>query len=377
MSHTASSQCSIWLSLQIPSFLFLWFILTAKVCSTIGLKPIYHAGFVPATRVVVPPRSASLSAAIAGIQPSGDLHIGNYIGCIKPAVEYQDDRGDLTLLIADLHATTGRETNQDLGDVTRRTVATVLACGIDPEKTNVILQSDMPEILQLNWILGTVISLGRMRKLANFDRRDLAQEKDSVAECLYPLLMAADVLCSGSDTIIAGVDQTSHAHVIREVAEKLNRRLASPIIPMPNLHVNSGFKVMSLDGEGKMSKSSKKQSSRIHLTDTDEEIYEKLRKAKTSTTADASSPEVANLIRLLNFFSGDVQSTISEMQFSVLKDHLHQATCIYLSPIRQRYYKLISDDTAVQAALRAGHRRMQPVFASILERVKRSLKYYI
>ncbi|ORM39963.1 Tryptophan--tRNA ligase [Babesia sp. Xinjiang] len=337
-------------------------------CVAVGVKSHSYAGFVPTPWRIIPPRRAALSGAIAGIQPSGGLHVGNYIGCIQPAVQYQNAGGELTFLIADLHATTGREPNLELSDRTRRTVATLLACGIDPSVTNVILQSDFPEILELHWIIGTVISLGRLRKLANFERRDLAQEKDSVAQCLYPLLMAADVLCSGSDTIIAGADQSCHICVVREVADKLNRRAASTVVCVPEVYQSSGFKVLSLDGSEKMSKSSSKASSRVNLTDSDSEIFEKLRAAKTSSTNDASSPEVANLIRLLSFFSGEPPSSSNDdMQFSVLKQRLHEAMSQHLAPIRERYNTLMLDDEAVLSALRAGRQRMKPVFSSIVE----------
>ncbi|GIX61289.1 tryptophan-tRNA ligase [Babesia caballi] len=258
----------------------------------------------------------------------------------------------------------GGEPGADLREGTRRTVATLLACGVDPAKANVILQSQFPEILELQWVLGTAISLGRLRKLANFDRRAMAGEGDSVGQCLYPLLvscgcggrgnalqMAADVLCSDSETIIAGEDQACHVGLIREVAEKLNHRLEAPVVRVPQWHRHCGFRrrVLSLDGGDKMSKSNPKASARINLTDDDAAIGSKLRAAKTTTTgrvravqltdgADPAAPEVANLLRLLRFFSGDSLSSdwgaAGGLQCRALKEELHRALSAHLSPIR-------------------------------------------
>ncbi|GBE58661.1 tryptophanyl-tRNA synthetase [Babesia ovata] len=348
-------------------------IIRADTCSCVFVGRVNgrNAAFVapqprPATR-----RSIPLMGAIAGIQPSGDLHIGNYIGCIHPAVQYQNDGGQLIFMIADLHATTGDEPIVDLRDRSLSTVATLLACGVDPEKASVILQSQFPEILELNWILGTAVSLGRLRKRANFAKRLVAQESDSIGQCLYPLLMAADVLCSDSDTIIAGDDQACHIGLIREVANKLNRRISQPVVKVPRRHRNGGFRVLSLDGADKMSKSNSKESSRIHLTDDDETILTKLRAAKTTSDNDQAAPEITNLIKLLRFFSGEPvdesDSGYSEIQYSELKSQLHEAISSYLQPIRTRYLELMQNEAMLKEVLQLGRHRQQPVFSSAIE----------
>nr|BAN65338.1 tRNA synthetases class I (W and Y) family protein [Babesia bovis] len=352
--------------LLFASYLF-WLTPLIDDCYCTRIRGIHDrkSGFVQSTGISNHLRRSAVYSAIAGIQPTGDLHIGNYIGGIKPAVEYQTAGGALNVLIADLHATTEHNTTVNLSDSIRRTVATLLSCGVDPDRSAIILQSDFPEILELHWILSTVISIGRLRKLANFEHRQVAQDGDSVAEFLYPLLMAADVLCSGSDSIIAGEDQLSHVCVIREVAKKLNRLAGSTVVCIPDMLPNTGFRVISLDGRGKMSKSSLQACSRINITDTEETIYQKIKVAKTSTD-DTSSTEVTNLRRLLKFFSGDSGANIpGDIQFSLLKEHLHQVVTTYPRPIRQRYNEILLDDTAVSSALKSGRTRMQPTFASI------------
>lgn len=328
-------------------------------------------GFVSPLQRPASLRQTSLNGAIAGIQPSGELHIGNYIGCIHPAVQYQNEKGDLIFMVADLHATTGQQENGHLNDMTRKTVATLLACGIDPMRTSVILQSEFPSILELHWILGTVISLGRLRKLANFERREVARDSDNVGTCLYPLLMAADVLGSGCDTVIAGPDQECHVNLIREVAEKLNRRISEDLLRIPKLYVNSGFRVLSLDGAGKMSKSNVNDSRRVNLLDSSDAIAEKLRSAKTSTSRDASSPEVESLFRLYSFFSSeplpDVANDTENFQFSILKDKLHRSMTSHLGGIQRRYEDLVENEDTLRQALSAGKTRMLPVFESIVE----------
>ncbi|CDR97318.1 tRNA synthetases class I (W and Y) family protein, putative [Babesia bigemina] len=360
------------------STVWLWLSLGARGCSCVSTGRVNgrYAGFLAPQPRPGAVRSTPLMGAIAGIQPTGDLHIGNYIGCIHPAVQYQNDGGQLVFMVADLHATTGDEPVVDLGRQSLSTVATLLACGVDPERTSVILQSQFPEILELNWILGTAVSLGRLRKLANFAKRVVAQESDSVGQCLYPLLMAADVLCSDSDTIIAGDDQACHVGLIREVANKLNRRISQPVVKVPERYHNGGFRVLSLDGAEKMSKSNSKEASRIHLTDDDEAIFTKLRAAKTASDHDLAAPEIANLVRLMRFFSGGfVDETDGcgrpELQFSELKSRLHEAVSSHLRPIRTRYLELMQNDAMLKAVLQSGRRRQQPVFSAVVE-VRRS-----
>ncbi|KAK1933518.1 tRNA synthetases class I (W and Y) family protein [Babesia divergens] len=380
--RTASPTAQPWICSLI---LFLVHSLTYHGCQSMPVRWLFGRsyGFVSPLQRPASLRQTSLNGAIAGIQPSGELHIGNYIGCIHPAVQYQNEKGDLIFMVADLHATTGnnqsviyvlftgRQENGRLNDMTKKTVATLLACGIDPTRTSVILQSEFPSILELHWILGTVISLGRLRKLANFERREVARDSDN---------MAADVLGSGCDTVIAGPDQECHVNLIREVAEKLNRQISEDLLRIPKLYVNSGFRVLSLDGAGKMSKSNVNDSRRVNLLDSSDAIAEKLRSAKTSTSRDASSPEVENLFRLYSFFSSeplpDVANDTENFQFSILKDKLHRSMTSHLGGIQRRYEDLVKNEDTLRQALSAGKTRMLPVFESIVERVKHRSHYY-
>lgn len=376
----ASAATQAILSLLLCAFIILSL---QSVCPCLCLRAFNQersAFITPSIPNASPRRNSLLNGAISGIQPSGELHIGNYIGCIHPAVQYQDEKEDLTLLIADLHATTGNSSNTPLDENVKQTVLTLLACGIDPKKTNIVLQSHIPSILELNWILGTVISLGRLRKLANFGGRQISTERDSVGICLYPLLMAADVLGSGCDTVIAGPDQECHLGLIREVAKKLNRRLGTDVVKVPELQRNSVFRVLSLDGIGKMSKSNEKENTRVNILDDDKVIAEKLRSAKTSTLKDNESPEVANLLRLYSFFSSiplpEVMNNAENLQFSTLKDNLQQAMSSKLDKIKARYKELSKDENAVNNALTEGEARAEPIFNTIVERIKHHCHYY-
>ncbi|KAK2196387.1 bifunctional Aminoacyl-tRNA synthetase [Babesia duncani] len=231
---------------------------------------------------------------IAGIQPTGQMHIGNYIGCIDPSLKAQETNVNFNFMIADLHATTDDIDKEKLLSNIKQTVALILACGLDPEKCNIYLQSSIPEILQLKWFLSTVVSAGRFNKISYFKKRRIDIRSKSLATMLYPLLMTADILACRATGVIAARDQRIHVTVAREIAEKLNNRIGSILFQLPSIVPNVEFKlvfffscmhsIMNLSGHGKMSKSNANDMDRVNLLDDEATIHEKIRRARTGNT---------------------------------------------------------------------------------------------
>ena len=241
----------------------------------------------------------------SGIQPSGELHIGNWLGAVQNWVNLQRSYESL-IGIVDLHAITGKYDKDTLAQRTRDMAIGLLAAGIDPEQATLFVQSHVPQHSELQWLLNSVTPLGELERMTQF--KDKSQKFESVPAGLlnYPVLMAADILLYRADLVPVGEDQVQHLELTREIARKWNAEFGrgEAFFPEPQPILTEAKRITGLDGQAKMSKS---LDNTIGLLDTPDEIWRKLRPAKTDparvTRKDPGNPEICNIYHLHKYFS--------------------------------------------------------------------------
>jgi tryptophanyl-tRNA synthetase len=246
-----------------------------------------------------------MSRIFSGIQPSGELHIGNWLGAVRNWVNLQRSYESL-ICVVDLHAITGKYEKDSLAQRTRDMAIGLLAAGIDPEQAILFVQSHVPEHSELQWLLNTVTPLGELERMTQF--KDKSQRYESVPAGLlnYPVLMAADILLYRADLVPVGDDQIQHLELTREIARRWNAEFGrgKAFFPEPQPILSEAKRITGLDGQAKMSKS---LGNTIGLLDSPEEIWQKLRPAKTDparvTRYDPGTPEICNIYHLHQYFS--------------------------------------------------------------------------
>jgi tryptophanyl-tRNA synthetase len=241
----------------------------------------------------------------SGIQPSGELHIGNWLGAVQNWVNLQLSY-DCIFCVVDLHALTGKYERSSLAQRTRDMAIGLLAAGIDPDRAVLFVQSHVPQHTELQWLLNTITPIGELERMTQF--KDKSQRVESIPAGLlnYPVLMAADILLYRADLVPVGEDQTQHLELTREIARKWNAEFGEgeDYFPEPKPLLTEAKRIMGLDGQAKMSKS---LGNTIGLLDSPEEIWQKLRPAKTDparvTRKDPGTPEICNIYHLHKYFS--------------------------------------------------------------------------
>ncbi len=241
----------------------------------------------------------------SGIQPSGELHIGNWLGAVQNWVTLQQSY-DCIFCVVDLHAITGKYERETLAQRTRDMAVGLLAAGVDPDRAVLFVQSHVPEHAELQWLLNTIAPVGSLERMTQY--KDKAQRFESVPAGLlnYPVLMAADILLYRADLVPVGEDQIQHLELAREIARKWNAEFGDgeEWLPGPKALLTEAKRILGLDGEAKMSKS---LGNTIGLLESPEEIWQKLRPAKTDparvTRRDPGTPEVCNIYHLHKYFS--------------------------------------------------------------------------
>ena len=295
----------------------------------------------------------------SGVQPTGNLHLGNYIGAIKNFVDLQNQEGnECVYCVVDLHAITTKQDPATLKNNIRETTAAFLASGIDPEKSIIFNQSLVPAHSEGSWILGCIARMGWLNRMTQFkEKAGRDKEKASVGLYIYPVLMTADILLYDATHVPVGDDQKQHLELSRDIAQKFNLDFNSPdFLRVPEPLIQKNFsRIMSLkDGTNKMSKSDKSDLSRINLTDSKDEIINKIKKAKTdndplpeNSSNLSKRPEVENLLGIYSSLSGQsLNSSISEFSgknFSEFKKKLSELVVEKISPISTEINKLQKD----------------------------------
>jgi tryptophanyl-tRNA synthetase len=328
----------------------------------------------------------------SGVQPTGNLHLGNYLGAIKRFVELQD-RYECIYCVVDLHAITVWQEPTELPNAIREVTAAFLACGIDPKKHIVFNQSQVAEHAELAWVFNCVARLGWLNRMTQFkEKAGKDRENASVGLYAYPTLMAADILVYRATHVPVGEDQKQHLELSRDIAQKFNNDFAASIqnkgygaafFPQPEpLITGEATRVMSLrDGSKKMSKSDASDYSRINLTDDADAIAQKIRKAKTDPEPLPSEekglegrPEADNLVGIYAALAGTTRAGVLKefggAQFSAFKTALADLSVAKLGPIGAEMKRLQHDPDAIDAVLADGASRAQKLARATMNAVK-------
>jgi tryptophanyl-tRNA synthetase len=320
-----------------------------------------------------------MSRIFSGIQPSGELHIGNYLGAVKNWVALQHQY-ESYFCIVDYHAITVMYEPEDLRTRRREMAVSLLAAGIDPERAVLFVQSSVPEHTELAWIFNTITPLGELERQTQF--KDKAQRQESVAVGLltYPVLQAADILLYRADSIPVGEDQLQHLELSREVARKWNARFSpdAPFFPDPKALLTPTRRIMGLDGQAKMSKS---LNNTIGLLEAPDAVWAKLRPAVTDPKrvrrSDPGTPEVCNIYHMHSAFSPP--AVVEEVAVNCrtagwgcidCKKVLHTSMEAELAPIRQRAAEGRSNPRRVEEVLAAGAEKAGALAKGTMAEVK-------
>ena len=315
---------------------------------------------------------------VSGIQPTGNLHLGNYLGAIRNWVRMQDEvhanGGESLYFLADLHAISQPHDPAQLTANTREMVAALLACGIDPAKSVLFNQAQVPQHAELQWLLSGTARMGWLGRMTQWkDKAGKNREGQSVALFTYPVLQAADVLLYQATHVPVGDDQKQHLELARDIAQKFNNDFCpddAPLFTLPEPIIPpEAARIMSLrDGSAKMSKSDPSDMSRINLTDDADTILQKVRKAKTDPEPLPSDKaglegraEAANLVGIYAAMAGSsVDAVLNEFGgegFGKFKPALGELLAAKLAPINARFIELRQDRAALDAVLRQGGAR--------------------
>ena len=324
---------------------------------------------------------------VSGIQPTGDLHLGNLLGAILRWVRMQDET-ECLFFLADLHAITVDVDPAMLRANVREMAAALIASGIDPAKSTLFAQSHVPAHAELAWILNCTARMGWLNRMTQFkDKSGKNKEGASVGLFAYPVLQAADVLLYRATHVPVGEDQKQHIELARDIALKFNNDFDTELFVAPEPYIGGGAaaRVMSLrDGSTKMSKSDPSEASRIQLTDSDEAITQKIRKAKTDPEplpddpADLNGrPEAKNLVGIMAALSGETTEAVlarfAGQGFGAFKPALADAAIALLAPLRSRLIELRRDEAALDAILAAGAERASVLAAPTLAEAYRAV----
>lgn len=316
------------------------------------------------------------------IQPTGQVHLGNYLGALRNWVDGQH-RGDVFHGIVDLHALTVTETPGVLGENTLELAAMLFAVGLDPHIATVFVQSHVAEHSQLGWIMECTVSFGELSRMTQFKDKAAKREADFVSAGLftYPALQAADILLYDAEEVPVGDDQRQHIEITRDIALRFNHRFGETFVVPRAVTPAAGARVMDLQSPtNKMSKSTDTDAGIIYLTDTPSEIEKKFKRAVTDSDNEVAydrerKPGVSNLLDILSVASSTPVSTLVEQysQYGKLKTDAGSAVAAMLAPIQSRYAELRSDPAELARLLRIGADRARSVAAATLDRAHRAI----
>ncbi|NQV54959.1 MAG: tryptophan--tRNA ligase [Rhodospirillales bacterium] len=323
-----------------------------------------------------------MSRIFSGVQPSGDLHLGNYLGALKNWVRLQNDY-ECLYCVVDLHAVTVWQDPTELASSTREVAAGLIAAGLDPKSNIIFNQSQVSQHAELAWLFNCVARLGWLNRMTQFkEKAGKNSENASVGLYAYPNLMAADILLYKATHVPVGEDQKQHLELARDIAQKFNNDYAVDLFPLPEpLILGAATRVMSLkDGASKMSKSDPSENSRINMIDNADTIARKIRKAKTDpdslpdTVAGLEGrPEAANLLNIFAALADapieDVVAAHAGKQFSEFKQTLSDLAVEVLAPVGVEMARLMEDAGYLDSVLADGADRARAIAQPNLEEV--------
>jgi tryptophanyl-tRNA synthetase len=334
----------------------------------------------------MPAQRPPVKRVVSGIKPTGNLHLGNYLGAVKQWVAQQDaiqaEGGETLYFIADLHGLTEWIAPADLRAQTIEMTATLVAAGIDPDRSTLFNQARVPAHSEMAWLLNNVARVGWLNRMTQFkDKAGKNREGASVGLYDYPVLMAADVLLYNATHVPVGDDQKQHLELARDIATKFNADYETELFTLPEPLISAAApRIMSLrDASAKMSKSNPSEQSVVKLIDSDETIADKFRKAKTDPDALpvtieelADRPEARNLLTIFAALAdrapADVLRDYAGKGFGAFKPDLADLAVAKLGPIRDEMVRLLDDRAAIDAILNKGAEKARDLAAPVLRR---------
>ena len=322
----------------------------------------------------------------SGVQPTGNLHLGNYLGAIKNFVELNNQKdNECIFCVVDLHAITVKQDPKELKKNIRETAATFIASGIDPNNSIIFNQSMVSAHSEAAWILSCVSRIGWLNRMTQFkEKAGKDKEKASIGLYSYPVLMAADILLYDATHVPVGNDQKQHLELCRDIAQKFNNDFSSPnFFKVPEPLIQKQFsRIMSLkDGTKKMSKSDPSNLSRINLTDNKDEILNKIKKAKTDPLQMPENiknlierPEAENLLSIYSSLKNqNLENSVKEFEgknFSIFKEKLSDLLIEKIEPISKEIKKLLNDEQYLDAILLEGSNKADKIASKKIKEIK-------
>src|SRR5436309_5962276 len=314
---------------------------------------------------------------LSGIQPSGVLHIGNYFGMMRPAIALQAE-GEAFYFIADYHALTSLHDPKALRDNSRRVAVDFLACGFDPERGALFMQSDVPQVTELTWILSTVAPMGLLERAHSYKDKLARGLPATVGLFSYPILMAADILIYDSDVVPVGKDQKQHIEITRDLAAKMNETFG-PIFKLPEARIEAATEVVpGLDGQ-KMSKS---YGNNIDIFSDEKETRKRVMSIVTDSTPMESpkDPSKSTIFQLYSLVASKTE--IADMRerflkggtgYSDFKKELFEKLWGYFAPMRKRREEILADKSYIDNVLARGARRADKIANQVMQRVRNAV----
>lgn len=319
----------------------------------------------------------------SGIQPSGNIHIGNYLGAITQWVASQDEYVNV-FCIVDLHAITVPQDPALLAAKTRELAGLYLACGIDPAKSAIFVQSHVPQHSELTWLLNCVTPIGWLERMTQYKSKSQKQESIATGLLDYPVLMAADIVLYDTDLVPVGDDQKQHVELARDIAGRFNHLYGETLVVPDVVIRRSGARVMGLDDPtAKMSKSDAGQYHAVRLLDPPDQARKAIMRAVTDagseTRFDEASPGVLNLLQVYEVLTGesrpDIEARFAGQGYGTLKRAVADAVIAVLEPIQARYQVYADDPAQLDDLLLDGAERVRPIAAATLARVHQALGF--
>ena len=326
-----------------------------------------------------------MARVLSCIQPTGAVHLGNYLGALRNWVTGQH-QNDVFHGIVDLHALTVTDTPGVLGQNTVELAAVLFAVGLDPNVATVFVQSHVPEHSQLGWIMECTVSFGELSRMTQFKDKSAKREADFVSAGLftYPALQAADILLYDAQEVPVGDDQRQHIEITRDIAIRFNHRFGETFVLPKAVTPPAGARVMDLlDPTSKMSKSSETEAGCVYLLDPPASIEKKFKRAVTDSENEVrydrdAKPGIANLLDILSAVTGSPPQQLAEQysQYGALKVDCGAAVAAMLAPIQQRYSELINDPAELGRLLRIGAQKAGEVAQATLARAQSAIGLY-
>lgn len=319
----------------------------------------------------------------SGIQPSGNLTLGNYIGALKNFSELQDEYNCLYCIV-DMHAITVPQVPKDLRATSLDLASLYLAAGLDPEKSILYIQSHVKQHAELSWILGTITGLGQLQRMTQYKDKAAKQKEINAGLLFYPVLMAADILLYGTNFVPVGDDQTQHIELTRDIAERFNSRYSETFVVPEMMRAKKGARIMSLqDPTAKMSKSDADENASIYIIEDDKATARKIKRAVTDSIGIINytddQPGLKNLIDIYSVFADltpdEIVKKYERVGYGVFKEELAELVVDGLKPIRTKFKEIRQDKTYLEEVLKAGDEKAERLAERTMRKVRRKVGF--